>query len=129
MMRAKARVNERDLLRLWIVHSELSATRFKGEQDCRRVGRTFFTERGIFARPDSGGNPDSPLPIEHRIVDVGLAMPDGFVPPIWRRRRDLVICTRWRIRITHRHFHLARRGTHWVEHWQIVNAEFSSSVN
>src|SRR6202030_4189694 len=31
MMRPKSGVNERDLLRLWIVHSELPATRFERE--------------------------------------------------------------------------------------------------
>src|SRR5580700_7980590 len=119
MMRTKTGVNKRDLLRLWIVHSELPATRFQGEQDCRRVARAFFAKRWIFARADPGGNPDSPLPIKHGIVDIGLAVPDGFVPPIWRRCRDLVVCARWRLRVANWHSNLNRYSPNRIEDRQI----------
>src|SRR5580704_10071744 len=123
MMRTKTGVNERDLLRLWIVHGELPAARFERKGDCRRVARTFFAERWILARADSGGNPDSPLRIEHRVVHVGLAVPDRFVSPIGGRFHRLVVCARWRLRIANWHTNLARYGAHRVEDRQIVNAE------
>src|SRR3989442_2319740 len=93
------------------------------------MARAFFTERWIFARADSGGNPDSTLRIEHRIVDIGLAVPDGFVPPIRRRRRNLVVCARWSLRIANWHSKLIRYSAHWIEDRQIINAEFGSAVD
>src|ERR1700704_2771275 len=93
------------------------------------VARAFFAERWILARADSGGNPDSPLRIERRVVHVGLAVPDRFVPPIRRRCRRLVVCARWRLRIPNWHSNLACYGAYRVEYRQIINAEFASTVD
>src|ERR1700676_302807 len=117
MMCAKTGVDERELFRLWIVHRELAATGFEGEQDSRRMARAFVAESRVFAAADSGSNPQATLPIEHRIVNIGLAVPDRFVAPVRRRRNNFIVCTRWRFRITHAEFHLAGRRPHRVKGW------------
>src|SRR6267143_1044473 len=98
-MRTETGVNERDLLGLWVIHCKLATAALERKQGGRRMARPFFAERWIVVRANSGGNPHSAFFIEHRIVHVGLAVPDGFVPPIRRGRHNLVVSTRRSLRI------------------------------
>ena len=129
VMGTKTGVNERELPRLGIVHGQLPAARFEREQNRRRMARPFFAERWIVTRANPGGDPDSSLFIKHGIVDVGLAVPNGFISPIRRRRRRLIVAARWRLRVTDWHADSVRCGAHWVEDRQIVNAKFCGAVN
>src|SRR5437762_13827643 len=96
MVRPKAGVSARHLLGSWIVHGELAPAALERKQNRRWMARPFFAEGWIVARTNSGCNPHSTLFIEHRIVHVALAMPNGFVSPIGRRRSWLVVRTRGR---------------------------------
>src|SRR5438552_12169429 len=129
VMGTKTGVNERELPRLGIVHGQLPAARFEREQNRRRMARPFFAERWIVTRANPGGDPDSSLFIKHGIVDVGLAVPNGFLSPIRRRRWGLIVAARWRLRVTDWHADAGRCGAHWVEDRQIVNAKSCGAVN
>src|SRR5713226_8163993 len=93
------------------------------------MARPLLAEGRIVTGADSGGDPHSSFFIEHRIVDVGLTVPDRFVPPIWRRRSHFIVAARWSFRIVNRHLQLTCRGAHWVENRQIIYAELSRSID
>src|SRR6266699_3126251 len=129
MVSPETSVNQRDLLGFRIVSGELAATALERKQDRRRMTRSFFAKRRIIAGTDSGSNPHPPFPIEHGIVNVGLAVPNGFISPIRRWCADLVISTRGGLRIADWHLNLARHGTRRIEDRQIVRAQFRRSID
>src|SRR5437870_3188898 len=128
-MGAKTGVNERELLGSWIVHGELPPAALKGKQDRRRMGRPFLAEGWVVAWTNSGGDPHSSFFIEHWIVHVGAAIPNGFVSPIRRRNSRLVVCARWSLWIAHSQFDLTRRGPNWIQHRQVIHAEFCGPID
>src|SRR5438045_658679 len=81
VVRAETRVDERELLSLWIVHCELPAAAVQRKQFRRWVTRSFFAKGRVLGWTNYGGEPDSPLFIEHRVMHVSLAVPDRFVAP------------------------------------------------
>ena len=90
--------------------------------------RSLFAEIRIRRRSHGGRDPHAPLFVEHRIVDIVLAGPDGLVAPVRRRRRHLRRRGR-RARIAHGQLHLADRVADRIENGQVVGAELQRSVD
>ncbi len=127
VMRREARADQRELAARGIVHGELPAGRIEREHFRRRMVRALLAEVRVGGRTHARGHPDTAFLVHHLIVYAGLAVPDGFGPPI-RRRRHRVGFRRRRLRITYRVFDLRRRIRHRIEHREIVRTFFGRAV-
>src|SRR5229473_18508 len=90
------------------------------------MARTFLAVSWILGRTDYGSEPDAALLIEHRVMHVGLAVPDGFVAPVGRRLHRFP--RSGRLGIANRHSHMGRRVVHWIEHGNVIGAQLGSAV-
>ncbi len=89
MMRAEASRDVGDLFALGVVDREMPSRAFKREELGRRMVRTLAAEIEVSRRAHRGCDPNTPKFVEHRIVDVVLAVPNRFVAPVGRRLRHI----------------------------------------
>jgi hypothetical protein len=118
MVRGKAAVDHRDLLRLRVEQFDLPRARALHREVLRKlVPRVLAVRRLILRRTNPRGHPDMSFRIHGDAAWIGLPLPDLLGPPVRRRRR---------IRIEHgpvrRKLDLARRVRLRVEHRQDVGA-------
>ena len=128
MVGGEAGIDERELLGLGIVHGKLAAGAFDREQLGRGMVRPFLTKGLSGPRPDSGGEPDSPLFIQHRVVHAGLRIPDAFLSPVGRWRHP----ERLRgggLRIADRHFHFGSPMFDRIQDGHEIGTVFGRTVN
>src|SRR5689334_14834654 len=113
MVRAETGIDERELFRLWIEHAGMTSGSFNRKELCRRMVRALFAERRVVRWTNARRNPDTPLLIEHRVVNAGLTFPNPLRSPIWRGsqhqsvRSDDRNCIRG-VRIAGRNFYFRR---------------------
>ena len=89
MMRAEAGLVGGVLAGLRIVHRHPAVGAVERKLDGRRMARALLAEVGIVRLVAGRGEPDAALPVEHRVVVVGLAVPDVLLAPIGRGLQDL----------------------------------------
>ena len=102
-MCAEAGANQRHFLGGRVVPRQVTASSLGRERHRRRMLRPLAAKRRVLARADPGGQPEASSSVEHRIVHVGLTVPDRFVAPIrrWRQWR----ASPRRVGITNGHLH------------------------
>ena len=84
--------------------------------------RTRLAERGVLRRTNTRRDPDTTLSVEHRVVHVGLAVPDRLRPPI-RRRDGHLLLRHWAgARVTECDWDTTRRMSLRIEHRHVVGA-------
>src|SRR4029079_19296251 len=111
VMRGKAGADQSDLSGLWFVHREMAVGALDGEQLGGGMFGALFAKGRVLRRTNPGGEPHTPPLVEHWIVHAGLAIPDGLIAPVRRRRHGMVLRGRslW---IAHKHFGLGRLVVH-----------------
>src|SRR5215475_9364960 len=134
MVRTETGINERKLLVLWIEHTEVAASSFDRKEFRRWMVRAFFAEGRIIRRTNSGGNPDSALFVEHRVMNRGLTFPNAFRSPIRRRREHQRIrpCDGYsvrRVRIAYWHSDLGRPMTNGIENRHKIRAVLGRTID
>src|ERR1700722_20641534 len=113
-MRRETKIDQRELSGFWIVHRRLPPGTLKWEDPCGRLIRSGLAEIRIFSRTDSRGEPNPAMGVEHWVVNIGLAVPDGLLSPIGRGRQDRIIGGIGSFRVAHRKFDLALRIFHRI---------------
>ena len=129
MVCPKTCVDKRELLGVRIIHCRLAAGTFEREQFRRGIVRSCFAESRIARRPESGCKPHPPQFIEHRIVRIGLTVPDRLVSPIGRGHENGVIRGGGRVRIADGQLHLARCILRRIEDWREIRALLGRPVD
>ena len=89
MMRTEAGLVGGVFAGLRIVHRHPAVGAVERKLDRRRMARALLAEVGIVRLVAGRGQPDAALPVEHRVVVVGLAVPDVLLAPIGRGSQDL----------------------------------------
>ena len=92
------------------------------------MARALLALRWVRCGPDRRRQPDSPLVIEHRVVDVVLARPDHFVCPVRRRLRHRRVRRR-SVGVAHCQRNLARGVGDRVQHRNVVGTQFERAVH
>ena len=128
MMRAVARTDEGHLLRVGIPDGQVPPRAGVGKRLRRRVVRPVQAHRRVVGAAHPRGEPDAAGLIEHRVVDVGLAVPDRLVPPVGRGRQRRARRDR-RVGVAHRHRHLGGGVGHRIEHRHVVRARLERAVD
>ena len=127
MVGAETGADVRDLPGLRVVEREMAPRPLKRKQLRGRMARALLAERRILRRPHRRRDPYPAFFIEHRVVDRGLARPDGFLSPERRRGRHLRIGRR-RARIAQRQLDLPRFVPHRIEHREVVGALLERAI-
>src|SRR5882757_4158972 len=89
---------------------------------------TRLAESGIVSGTDACGQPDAALVVEHRVVDVGLAIPDLFISPIGRRRGNVIVLGGRSCGIAHLRLDLAPGVTHGIKGWNEIRTFLGRAV-
>ena len=111
---------------LRIVDGEMARRAVQRIQLRRRMIRSGLAEIGIRRRAAPRTVIQTrPLLVEHRVVDVVVAVPRRLAAEVQRRRRHLLRRHRRR-RIAHGQRHAADRVVHGIEHRQVVGAQLES---
>src|SRR5213594_3142085 len=91
--------------------------------------RALSAEIRIGRRSNRRRNPDSTALVEHRVVDVVLAVPQHFVAPVWRRRLHLRALSRWRVRVANGQLHPCRFVVSRIEDWNETLTELHRTID
>ena len=128
MVRAVAGPDERHLRGRRVVDGQVPAGPGVGERARRRMIGPFETHRRVLGSPHARGEPDAAVLVEHRVVDVRLAVPDRLVAPVGRGRQRR--SRRYGgVGIAHRHRHLTGSVGHRIEHRHVVRARLERAVD
>ena len=138
VVRAEARVDERELFGLRVVDRDLTGVLHepvRGARERVRLRRRMARRRRAVGRRALGrahlrGEVDASVPVHHRIVRVHLRVPDLLRPEV-RRRRDHRVGERraGRVTIAHRHAHRGLRHLHRIQNRHVVRAELRGAVD
>lgn len=128
MVGAEAGVDEGVLFGGRIEDRQLApgVVRWKGLRG--RMRGTLAAPVGILVAANPRGEPHAALAVEHRVVNVGAAVPDGFFVPVCGRRDDGIVVGRRRIGIAYRCAEGRRHVGGRVEDREVVGAEFRRTV-
>ena len=101
VMGREAGVDQRELAGRRIEHRHVPRRAVDREHLGRRMIRALAAERRIGGRTQAHREPRTALLVHHRVVRVGLRVPDRLVAPVGRRRHRIGAVRR-RLRIEHR---------------------------
>src|SRR5262249_15261168 len=126
VVRVETGIDQRELLRLWIVDGKLTDAALERKDLGGRMRGSFATKRWIVRRTDARGEPHAAQFVEHRVWHVRLAVQDRFGSPVRRRQEHLRWA--WRLWIAYRHLQRGRCVPHRVKNRDVVRARLWAAV-
>jgi hypothetical protein len=129
VMRAEAGADRGVLVRAWIVHAEMPASILDRELSRRRVIRALAAEVGVLPWAHGRGDPHSALVVDHRIVSVRAAVPDGLVSEVRRGRGHVQTRRDGRSGVEQRQRYLRGRMRARIQDGDVIRAQLQRSVD